>query len=336
MQILIVTPEQTGKVGGNNRTAERWREIFDELGHRAKVRAEYAGARTDLLVALHAGRSHSSIGAFRRQLPGRPVIVALTGTDLYVDLVHDQAVTASLDWATRLVLLQRLAMAQLPVRFRAKARVIYQSAKSLPPEEGAERSAREFRVGVVANLRAIKDPLRAARAARNLPADSRVRVTLVGKELERGLAAEAREEELANPRFAWRGPLSYDETLRFIAGCDLIAITSQVEGSSNVLSEALAAGVPVVASKIPGLVGTLGETFPGYYAYGDTAELTAQLSRAERDQAFYEELKRSCAAKRVLVDPQTEREAWAALLEEIARGDSDTDGDLEAGGTAEV
>lgn len=98
-----------------------------------------------------------------------------------------------------------------------------------------------------------------------------------------------------------------------------MALTSRMEGGSNVLCEALAAGVPVVASRIPGLIGTLGEDFPGYFEVGDTAGLAALLLRAERDRAFYAALVRHGAARSNLVSPEREREAWRALLEEVGQ-----------------
>jgi glycosyltransferase involved in cell wall biosynthesis len=96
-----------------------------------------------------------------------------------------------------------------------------------------------------------------------------------------------------------------------------VALTSRMEGGSNVLCEALAAGVPVVASRIPGLVGTLGEDFAGYFEAGDTEGLAALMSRAERDRGFYDALARHVAARAQLASPERERQAWAALLAEV-------------------
>ena len=57
--------------------------ILAGLGHRVRVTETYDGAPADMMVALHAWRSADSIAQFREQFPDRPLIVALTGTDIY-------------------------------------------------------------------------------------------------------------------------------------------------------------------------------------------------------------------------------------------------------------
>lgn len=99
-----------------------------------------------------------------------------------------------------------------------------------------------------------------------------------------------------------------------LARSQLVCITSKMEGSSNVLSEALASGVPVVATRIPGLMGTLGKDFPGYFPVGDTKRLARLLFQAETDQKFYLALKRHCARAAKLVQPKRERADWKRLL----------------------
>ena len=90
-----------------------------------------------------------------------------------------------------------------------------------------------------------------------------------------------------------------------------------MEGGANVLSESLAAGLPVVSSNIPGLVGTLGGDYPGLFPPGDTAALAKLLNRAEADRAFYALLVERCNNLRPLVDPAAERAAWESLLAEF-------------------
>ena len=106
-------------------------------------------------------------------------------------------------------------------------------------------------------------------------------------------------------------------TRALLAGSKLVTITSKMEGSSNVLSEALASGVPVIAAKISGLMGTLGKRFVGYYPVSDTAKLRRLLLKAENDRRFYGELKRQCRSFARLVRPEWEIAAWRRLLREI-------------------
>jgi hypothetical protein len=83
-----------------------------------------------------------------------------------------------LQLADRLVVLQRLGVHQLPAELCARARVMYQSAPSLP--SAPPPSHDHFDVVLLAHLRPVKDPLLAAAAARLLPAGSRVRIRHAG------------------------------------------------------------------------------------------------------------------------------------------------------------
>ena len=84
------------------------------------------------MIALHAWRSADSIRRFRERYPDRPLIVALSGTDIYDYIDRDPAPTLhSLACADRLVALQDVARDRVPARFRLKVRVIHQSAPPL-------------------------------------------------------------------------------------------------------------------------------------------------------------------------------------------------------------
>ena len=131
------------------------------------------------MIALHAWRSASSIRRFHQQHPDRPLIVALSGTDIYDYIERDPAPTLhSLACADRLVALQELARRRVPDRFRRKVRVVHQSASQLAA--ALRKRARGFEVAVIGHLREVKDPLRAAQAARGLPASSRIRIVHLG------------------------------------------------------------------------------------------------------------------------------------------------------------
>ncbi len=316
MKIRLITPASANERNGNSITAVRWKRILSQLGHRVVLEERYEGGACDLMIALHALRSFESIRRFREMHPGLPLIVALTGTDLY-RYIHTHAnARKSLELASCLIVLQEKGIAELPKRFRSKTRVIYQSAPQLNghvPEAG-----NGFRVCVVGHLRPEKDPLRAAMAARRLPASSRVQVVHIGRALSGEMERRARAELARNPRYRWVGELPHWRTRRVLASSRLLALTSRMEGSANVLSEAIASSVPVVSSKIPGLIGTLGENYPGYFSVGNTRELADLLRKAESDSKFYRRLKSHCARLRSLVDPKRERSAWKKLLSELS------------------
>jgi putative glycosyltransferase (TIGR04348 family) len=316
LRILLVTPAPRGSRKGNRVTALRWARLLRGLGHRVAVREEHRGGSFDLLIALHALRSAPSVERFRREHPGRPVVAALTGTDIYRDLPGSPEARRALEGAEVIVALQPLALEALPQSLRGKTRTIIQSAEPPRRRPGPRRGL--FEVCVLGHLREVKDPFRAAEAARLLPPSSRIRVLHLGGALEAEMARRARAEERANPRYRWRGELPRARALEVLARSRLLVLSSRLEGGANAVSEALAASVPVLSSRIPGSVGLLGEDYPGFFPVGDTRALAALLERAESDRGFYRELRRRCRRLRPLVDPARERRAWAGLLRQIS------------------
>ena len=83
MKISLITPAAKHIRAGNRTTAVRWARILRRLGHRVDVATAYADENADLMVALHAWRSADAVARFRELHPDRPLVVALTGTDIY-------------------------------------------------------------------------------------------------------------------------------------------------------------------------------------------------------------------------------------------------------------
>lgn len=316
MRILIVTPAPARSRAGNRVTARRWAGLLRDLGHRVTLAEEYrASATLDLLIALHARKSADSIRRFRRQQPEQPLVLALTGTDLYRDIHRDESARRSLQWADRLVLLQPHGISELPNNLRDKARVIYQSVEA--PKTRPQPLKTVFEVCVIGHLRPVKDPFRTALAARRLPASSRIRVMHFGAALSEAMERRARAEMQRNPRYRWLGEVPRWQVQRRLARSRLLVLSSQMEGGANVVSEAVAVGVPVVSSRISGSIGLLGEDYPGYFPVGDTDALTRLLQRAEVDAAFYKTLKQRCGKLAALFTPARERRSWEQLIAEL-------------------
>jgi putative glycosyltransferase (TIGR04348 family) len=326
--IRIICPAPRGARNGNRVTALRWAAALRKLGHHVVVGERYAGGETDLLIALHATKSHDSIVAFRAAEPQAPLVVALTGTDLYQDFPIDPRTRTSVELASRLVALQPEALSALPEAYRHKARVIFQSAR---PPPRSRRPGPSPVACVLANLRSVKDPLCAARAARLLPAESRLTIAHAGAVIEPELGAEAEQEAGKNPRYRWLGALPRARALELLAGSDLLVLTSHAEGGANVVTEALACGVPVLSSRIAGSVGLLGEDYPGYFTAGRPTELAALLLRFETDEAFRAALMNRCRTLAGLADPAAELSSWQALVRELTEHCDDSVGMANGG-----
>ena len=82
------------------------------------------------------------------------------------------------------------------------------------------------------------------------------------------------------------------------------------------MSEAVAARVPVLATRIVGSIGLLGRDYPGYFPIGDTQVLARLLSRIETDATFLERLQRAIARRAHLFRPAHEKAAWKKLIDE--------------------
>lgn len=205
MRIGIVTPAPPRSRHGNRVTALRWARILRSLGHHVTIAQNYEGESYDFLIALHALRSHDAIKRWRREHPDRPLVVALTGTDLYRDLPRSERARQSLELATRLIVLQPKAFDELPKHLHAKTRVIYQSVKPFSAIRNPGVPIRNFTVCVIGHLREVKDPFRAAMAARMLPATSRIQIIHAGGATNEKMAERARREMEINPRYHWIG-----------------------------------------------------------------------------------------------------------------------------------
>lgn len=340
MKIGIVTPAPPRSRYGNRVTALRWARILRRLGHSVVIGQTYEGATFDLLIALHAHRSFASITRFHCEHPDTPIIVALTGTDLYGDLGRSSRVLESLELATRIVGLQPKAPDALRPQLREKTRVIYQSVAALnnkvssdkargskpDPRPSASkgrasalssRASDTFDVCVIGHLRPVKDPFRAAMAARLLPASSRVRVIQIGGAMSEQADIRARTEMKTNDRYRWLGEQPAWRVRRILERSRVFVLSSRMEGGANALGEALVSRIPVLASRIPGSVGILGEEYPGYFEVGDTSELAWLMTLAETDQEFFAELKKHCNRLVPLFDAAREEAAWAKLLGEL-------------------
>jgi putative glycosyltransferase (TIGR04348 family) len=267
------------------------------------------------MVALHAWRSAEAIARFADRHPGRPLVVALTGTDAY-RFIHTEPepTQRSIALAHRLVGLHARIADTVPPEHRNRVRVIHQSAR---PGLARDPVRSRFQVCVAGHLREEKDPLRPAYAVRDLPAASRIRVEHFGSAHGPEWAAAATAEMDRNPRYRWHGEVTYGRLRWAYARSHVLVLPSRMEGGANVISEAVVAGLPVVASRIAGSIGLLGEDYPGYYPVEDTTALRDLLLRVESDAELYAGLSEACAARRALFTPERERAGWASLLAEL-------------------
>jgi len=317
MEIVVITPPGPSTRTGNAVAALRWARILRQLGQRVTVAADYGDEPADAMVAIHAWRSAEAVHRFKSRYPERPLILQLSGTDIYQYINEDPEPTQrSLELSDRLVALNSLAWRVVPKRFRKKLRVIFQSAPK--PSVPRQPSRRCIDVSVIGHLRDVKDPLRSAEAARLLPPASRVRIVQIGRAYSAEWAAKAKAEMAANPRYLWRDDVPRAAVQKLLRQSHAMVLSSLSEGGANVISEAVVAGVPILASRMDGNVGLLGADYPGYFPVGDTKALARLLQRIEDDPRFLATLRRALVRRARLFRPEHEVAAWRRLLAELS------------------
>lgn len=316
MRIAIAIPPSHQIGTGNSRTAQQWAELLGGLGHELTVLDGGTGFDGEVLVALHALKSRPAVLDYRRRVPGGKVILCLTGTDLYG--ASPEELAAPMGDADRLLVLQSKALERVPTEFQSKTRVLVQGVEPSRSRSGAGGDQKAcFTVCVVGHLREVKDPLRAAAAARLLPTESRVEVLQAGAILEEKYQDLVAREERENPRYRWLGELDYEAVRDLVARSELMVLSSYAEGGARVVGEAVVDGTPVLSSRIDGVLGLLGERYPGYYPAGDTRALAALMWKAESEEGFREELREGIARAAPQFDPSRVKEGWESLLCEI-------------------
>ena len=262
------------------------------------------------MIALHARRSAESVARFR-EASDRPVVVMLTGTDLYRDLPRSADAATSLDIADRIVTLQEDALRLLQPRWRDKSTVIFQSARALRSQPKPRDRLECVAVG---HLRDEKDPRTLFRAMDALPKDARVRLRHIGAPLDASLGKEAEALQSREPRYRYLGALPHGLTRCAIRDAHLLVHPSAMEGGANVVVEAITSGTPVLASRISGNVGMLGAEYAGYFEPGDAGALASGLARALENPAFLRQLRAQCAQRRKLFSPAAEARAVHRLV----------------------
>ena len=303
MRIAIVTPAGPGTRNGNRHTALRWAAFLRDAGHLVSLAVEWSGAACDAMLALHARRSHASIKKFPRD---KPLVLALTGTDVYRDIHESADARESLELARRLIVLQPKAALELPSRLRKKVRVVVQSSSTRLRRRPVRAS---FRVCVIGHLRAEKDPLRMLSALEFISTAIPLQVIHLGAALDPALVPRTED-----PRYRWLGSVPHARALRWLASSHAMIISSRMEGGANVVCEALRIGVPVLASHISGNVGLLGAHYAGYFPVEDERALARLVTRAATNPTYYRKLRAQIAPLRKSVAPQAEAHALLAVM----------------------
>jgi putative glycosyltransferase (TIGR04348 family) len=312
--VVIVSPALASANNGNWQTAKRYANILSKR-FSVRILQEWDGDRTDdVLIALHARRSYPSIAAWHAARGSKGLVVVLTGTDLYRDIQQDPQAQQSLRWAARLVVLQTEGLAELTTGLRDKAQVLFQSTttrKTLP------KSKRRIRAVMVGHLRSEKSPQTFFEAAAVLATHHDIVLCHLGGEHDLALAQQAHQTAARYPNYQFLGARSHEQTRRYIQRSDVLVHASVMEGGAHVIMEALCSGVPVLASRIPGNIGMLGDDYAGFFTVGDAHALASLLLKFRTEPAFVAQLQGQCAVRAPLFDPARECSGLITIVQEL-------------------
>ncbi|HWC72393.1 MAG TPA: glycosyltransferase family 4 protein [Gemmatimonadales bacterium] len=142
----------------------------------------------------------------------------------------------------------------------------------------------EFRIGWVGRLSQEKGPdvlIDALRLLRDLP----LGVSMVGAasaEEQQALLARARRLGVAD-RITWHGLVP--DASRVFAAFDLFVLSSRTEGTPIVLYEAMAAGVPIVATRVGGVPDAVSPAEAALVPAANPVALAAAIRSVYRDSA---------------------------------------------------
>lgn len=318
-RVLIITPALANANNGNWQTAWRWSRML-RASFEVTIGQQWDGTPFDAVLALHARRSAASVAAWAKARgvtnDARGLAVVLTGTDLYRDIETDITAQASLELASRIVVLQERGPDRLADHLQSKTRVIFQSTTS---RQSLPKAQRHLRAVMVGHLRDEKSPETLFAAAKLLRHRTDIKIDHIGEALDSALGRQARETAASCPNYRWLGGLAHEATRQHIQRAHVLIHTSKMEGGAHVILEAVRSGIPVLASHIAGNVGMLGQKYAGYFDHGDAQRLADLLLRCRKTDPLYDRLLAQCETRAPLFAPEREQAALIKLIHELLK-----------------
>jgi glycosyltransferase involved in cell wall biosynthesis len=141
-----------------------------------------------------------------------------------------------------------------------------------------------------------------------------IEVWQIGQALDEESRKTAESWAQKEGRYRWFGGLPREESLARCAASSLTINSSVLEGGANAVLEAMTMGVPVLASRIEGNVGLLGEGYPGYFDEGGLGDALQIILEKRVDLGAWVRL----ASERLsLFSRESESNSWLELLAEL-------------------
>ncbi|MDA7626161.1 glycosyltransferase [Akkermansiaceae bacterium] len=313
MKVCVASPYPLSELKGNSVTTDRIVAMLNEGGVEARGSHGNDGEPADILITLHAIKGAPAVFDFKKKTPNGRVIILLTGTDIYQGLAEGSQIGGdALQVADRIVVPQEAAIRKLPEKVRGKTVVIRPSLDPIAVKATSSQSP--FVISVVGHLRPVKRPFLTIETLAQHPEWSDLEVWQIGQALDAEMRKTAEFWMEEDKRYRWCGGLPREESLALCAKSSLTINSSILEGGANAVLEAMTMGVPVLASRIEGNVGLLGDDYPGYFEEGEIAKALEAIMHQRVD---LDEWSRLLADRLPLFSRVRESGSWLELLIEL-------------------
>jgi len=300
---IIVPYSLENKGHGNIVSAERLAGQLEKKWQVELRSIESEVSESRCLIALNAWRSADAIRKFRKAFPQSPVAVILTGTDINDERIEDETWEGrrTMEDADHLVVLQEEAYKRVPNHLQDRCTLIRPSVVLPVGCQHTGNDEKTRRIIAAGRLRPEKQVPLVQAACRRLPDTAEIKIEWYGA-----------TSEIQAPHFQWMGEVAQEELWKAMAGADLFLNASSQEGGANAVCEAITMGLPVIASRIGGNLGLLGEDYEGYFEADDAAGLAQLMENAPTGILKAQVMKRS-----TLFDPTREAQQWNELLKSM-------------------
>ncbi|MBL6751692.1 MAG: glycosyltransferase [Nevskia sp.] len=266
-----------------------------------------------LALARHADVVHANwsivgvIAGCAARLAGRPLVTTLRGEDVNRAArspLYRGILGLCLRLSGRVAVVSQAMLGNVAAQFpQWRSRCVFvangvaRPASAAPAAHRAPGDAAGLSLVAVGSLIPRKDVATIIRALARLDGLPGVRLEVIGDGAERAALERLAASLGVGARVRFCGQVPPPEVAGSLARAQAFVLSSRSEGRSNALLEALAAGLPVLATDIEGVAEIVEDGVNGLlFGAGDDAALAAQIRRLADDPALRERLAQAAAA----------------------------------------
>jgi L-malate glycosyltransferase len=340
MRIALVTPSQLPFSCGNSLLAERLRRGLTGLGHEVSLFSIYSDRaqdaamfKPDIVHSLHAIKPAPWLADLFAQITA-PWVITLTGTDYNSPEEYgaEQAMLVrQFTNAQAVVVFHEEARRQVAERFVQAAEKLFVIPQGIDvPERAIDRAAVRRRYGVApeetlffmaAGIRPVKNigfSLDIFTAVRER--FSTARLLLAGPVIDAAEAERIFEKGRSAPGFSYIGEISSAAAREVMAASDIYLNVSLHEGMSGAILEAMAEGLPVLASDAPGNRALVRHGVTGFLeSFAEPDNFTAAATRLACDRQLRQAMSRAAVQAAAEFSVPREIERYEKLYGDILR-----------------